>query len=62
VVVTHRTEEIPAGFTHGLLLRDGLVLAQGPLEQVLTSETLSACFGLRLSLEHRNGRWHAQAR
>ncbi len=62
VMVTHRTEEIPAGFTHGLLLRDGRVLAQGPLEDVLTSESLSACFDLPLELEHRNGRWHSQAR
>lgn len=62
VMVTHRTEEIPAGFTHGMLLRAGEVLAQGPLENVLTSESLSACFGLSLELEHRNGRWHSQAR
>ena len=62
VMVTHRTEEIPAGFTHGMLLREGRVLAQGPLEDVLTSESLSACFGLPLELEHHNGRWHAQAR
>ncbi len=61
VMVTHRTEEIPAGFTHALLLREGQVLAQGPLEEVLTSESLSACFGLPLELEHRNGRWHSQA-
>ncbi|WP_419846142.1 ABC transporter ATP-binding protein [Candidatus Poriferisocius sp.] len=61
VMVTHRTEEIPAGFTHALLLRDGEVLAQGPLQQVLTSESLSACFNLPLELEHRNGRWHSQA-
>ncbi len=60
-MVTHRTEEIPAGFTHGLLLRNGRVLAQGPLEEVLTSESLSACFGLPLELEHRNGRWRSQA-
>ncbi|MYB11364.1 MAG: ATP-binding cassette domain-containing protein [Acidimicrobiia bacterium] len=62
VMVTHRTEEIPAGFTHGLILRDGRVLAQGPLEDVLTSDSLSACFDLPLKLEHHNGRWHAQAR
>lgn len=61
VMVTHRTEEIPASFTHALLLREGQVLAQGPLEEVLTSESLSACFGLPLELEHRNGRWHSQA-
>lgn len=62
VMVTHRTEEIPAGFTHGMLLRQGRVLAQGPLEDVLTSESLSACFGLPLELEHHNRRWHSQAR
>ncbi|WP_420620566.1 ABC transporter ATP-binding protein [Candidatus Poriferisocius sp.] len=62
VMVTHRTEEIPASFTHVLLLREGRVLAQGPLEEVLTSDSLSACFGLPLELEHRNGRWHSQAR
>jgi len=59
VLVTHRPEEIPAGFTHALLLRGGGVHAQGPLERVLTSEALSGCFGLPLELEHRNGRWHA---
>ncbi|WP_420640295.1 ABC transporter ATP-binding protein [Candidatus Poriferisocius sp.] len=62
VLVTHRPEEIPEGFTHVLLLREGRVLAQGPLATELTSETLSACFGLGLSLEHRNGRWYAHAR
>ena len=61
VMVTHRTEEIPAGFTHVLLMRNGQVLAQGPLEDVLTSESLSACFALPLELEHRHGRWHSQA-
>ncbi len=61
VMVTHRTEEIPAGFTHALILRSGRVLARGPLEDVLTSEALSACFDLPLSLQHRDGRWHAQA-
>lgn len=60
VLVTHRPEEIPAGFTHALLLREGGVHAQGPLERVLTSEALSDCFGLPLELEHRNGRWHAR--
>ena len=61
VLVTHRTEEIPAGFTHVLLLLNGRVLAQGPLKDMLTSETLSACFGLPLSLEHHADRWHSQA-
>ncbi len=61
VLVTHHVEEIPSGFTHVLLLRDGRVIAQGPLEYALTNATLSECFGLPLLL-HRNGeRWAARA-
>lgn len=62
VLVTHHTEEIPDGFTHALLLRDGSVLAQGSLDEVLTAESLSECFGLALILEHRDGRWLAWAK
>jgi iron complex transport system ATP-binding protein len=59
VLVTHHVDEIPSGFTHGLLLRDGGVLATGPLDRVLTAEHLSACFGVDLRLEQRDGRWFA---
>ena len=61
VLVTHHTEEIPDGFTHGLLMRRGAVLHQGRIREVLTSQTLSACFGIDLELEHRHGRWTARA-
>lgn len=57
VLITHHTDEIPPSFTHALLLRHGTPLAAGPLEDVLTAEALSACFGLDLRLEHRDGRW-----
>ena len=57
VLVTHHTDEIPPGFTHGLLLRNGRVMACGPIDQVLTADSLSECFGLRLELENRDGRW-----
>ena len=57
VLVTHHTEEIPPGFTHVLLLRAGRVLAAGPLESTLTAASLSACIGLELALERRDGRW-----
>ena len=62
VLVTHHTEEIPSDFTHVLLLDAGQVLAQGPIEETLTADSLSACFGLPLSLEQRDGRWLAWAR
>jgi iron complex transport system ATP-binding protein len=62
VLVTHHVDEIPPGFTHLLLLREGRVLAAGPLDDTLTATALSETFGLRLCLERRNGRFSAYAR
>jgi iron complex transport system ATP-binding protein len=49
--VAHHLEEIPPFVTHGLVLREGRVLAQGPLGSVLTSETLTAAFGAPCRVE-----------
>src|SRR5690606_15827231 len=62
VMVTHHVEEIPDGFTHALLLRRGSVVAQGKVEEVVTDEHLTACFGLPLRVERQGGRWYARAR
>ena len=62
VLVTHHVEEIPPGFTHALLLRDGSVVAQGPLESVLTGELLGTAFGLSLDVDRRGDRWAARSR
>lgn len=62
VLVTHHVEEIPAGFTHALLLRAGQVAAAGPLAEVLTAERLSTAFGLELEVERHGERWSARAR
>ncbi|AZZ51998.1 MULTISPECIES: ABC transporter ATP-binding protein [Rathayibacter] len=62
VMVTHHVEEIPAGFTHALLLRDGAVVAAGPLAEALTEATLADAFGLDIALTHENGRYSARAR
>ena len=62
VLITHHVDEVPPGVTHALLLRDGRVLTRGPIEEALTSETLSACFGVPLELLRRdNGRYAAWA-
>lgn len=58
VLVTHHVEEIPPGFTHVLLLRQGRIVSAGPIDEALTSETLTQAFGLPLEL-HRNGRRYA---
>jgi iron complex transport system ATP-binding protein len=57
VLVTHHLEDVPGSITHGLLLRDGLVEAQGPLDDVLTDERVSACFGIRVRILKDNGRY-----
>jgi iron complex transport system ATP-binding protein len=62
VLVSHHVEEIPPGFTHVMLLREGRVTAQGPLEHVLTESTLSATFGMPLLLQHTGGRYAARRR
>jgi iron complex transport system ATP-binding protein len=61
VLVTHHVDEIPPGFTHALLLREGRLLAKGPIDRVLTSATLSTCFGVPLSLSRHGRRWSAWA-
>jgi iron complex transport system ATP-binding protein len=61
VLVTHHVEEIPAGFTHVLLLRGGRVVAAGPIEATLRAETLQETFGLPLELRHDGDRWSARA-
>jgi iron complex transport system ATP-binding protein len=63
VVVTHHVDEIPPSFDHGLVLRDGRVLAAGPLASTMTDDILSEAFGLRLRVDSRpNGRLTAFAR
>ena len=61
VLVTHHVEEIPAGFTHALLLRAGEVVAAGPIGEALTEEHLGATFGLPVRLQFDDGRWRAWA-
>ena len=61
VLVTHHVDEIPPGFTHALLLRNGQVLGAGAIDSILTSQGLSDCFGCPLKVERRDDRWWAWA-
>ena len=61
VMVTHHVEEIPVGFTHVLLLRDGAVVAAGPVEETLTAQNLSDTFGMPIALSVEDGRYAARA-
>ena len=61
VLVTHHVEEIPAGYTHALLIRNGKVLSKGAINEVVNSSNLSQAFGLPLVVEQRDGRFSARA-
>jgi iron complex transport system ATP-binding protein len=61
VLVSHHVEEIPEGFTHVLMLREGRVVVSGPIESTLTSGNLSGAFGLPLRVLGHSGRFTARA-
>jgi iron complex transport system ATP-binding protein len=42
------------------MIRQGKLLAAGPMETELTARNLSLCFGLPLLVEQRGNRWSAQ--
>lgn len=60
VMITHHVEEIPPGFTHALLLDEGEVVAQGMLDDALTSEHLTRTFHQPIEIRKEDGRWFAR--
>ncbi|MGO2683010.1 MAG: ABC transporter ATP-binding protein [Microbacterium sp.] len=61
VMVTHHVEEIPVGFTHVLLIRDGGVVAAGPIDETLTADSLTEAFGMPIIMSADDGRYAARA-
>jgi iron complex transport system ATP-binding protein len=61
LMVTHHVEEIPVGFTHVMLIRDGVIVAAGPIAETLTAETLTDTFGMPIVLSAVDGRYAARA-
>lgn len=62
VLVTHHLEELPPATTHALLLRDGRAVASGPVDEVLTGDTISTCFDHPIRLDRTDdGRWQVRA-
>lgn len=60
VLVSHHVEEIPPGFTHALLLRDGRITSSGPIAESITEATLAETFGMALDLTVGEGRYSAR--
>ena len=61
VMVTHHLEEIPAGFTHALILNQGQIFAAGEIHQTLTSEKITEAFGFGLNVDFTEGRFRVRA-
>jgi iron complex transport system ATP-binding protein len=61
IEVTHRTEDIPPGFTHALLMRDGRVVDKGEIGTTLTSAKLTRCLGTKVELKSWGDRYYMTA-
>jgi iron complex transport system ATP-binding protein len=61
VLVTHHVEEIPPGFTHAMLLREGTVVAAGLLGETMTADNLTKTFGVPLVVHRYGDRYTAKA-
>ncbi|MBO5436497.1 MAG: hypothetical protein J6A23_02445, partial [Thermoguttaceae bacterium] len=58
VFITQRIEDILPQFTHGMILKEGQIMADGLREEVLTEENLKQAFGMDLQLiQTRSGRF-----
>ncbi|MBF0530761.1 MAG: ABC transporter ATP-binding protein, partial [Deltaproteobacteria bacterium] len=62
IMVTPRVSEIVPGFTHGLLIGHGRILASGPLDEVLTDELYSRTMEIPVHLVRYNERWQVQVK
>ena len=60
VLVSHHVEEIPPGFGHALLLRDGRVVEAGPIETVVAGGPLGDAYGMPIVVDRRDGRFWAR--
>ena len=61
LMISHHVEELPPTITHAMLLREGRVVAAGPVDAVLTGDLVSQAFDLPISVRREDGRWSARA-
>ena len=59
VIVTHHIEEIPAGTTHVLILKEAKIFAAGPINETLTEPNIKSVFGVDVRLSFDGIRYFA---
>lgn len=62
LMVTHHLEELPVGIRAAALLREGRLMAAGPVGEVLTDRAVSDTFGIDVEVRCVDDRWTATAR
>jgi iron complex transport system ATP-binding protein len=60
-LVSHHVEEVPAGFSHALVLAEGRVVAAGPIGATLTGDVLSQAYRMPIRVHTADGRFWARA-
>ena len=58
ILVTHELADIVPEIERVVLLRDGRIIADGPKEEILRVEQLTALFGVPLDIARRDGYYH----
>jgi len=59
ILVCHELETVPACCKRVVLINQGKLQADGPLEEVFTPRRIQELYGCQMSLSHRNGRYFA---
>ena len=62
ILVTHHIEEVMPFVTHCHLIREGVTLAQGKKEELMTGGMLSRTLGLDVEVTRRDGRYWSRLR
>ena len=58
-MITHHVEEVAASTTDVLMVKDGTVLAAGPVAETMNSANLSELYDIEVTLNRLAGRWFA---
>jgi len=61
ILVTHHLEELPETTSHALVIAHGRVVASGPVDLAVTSETITNAFEHAIAVTRDGDRWAARA-
>ncbi len=59
IMVTHDVDHLPSCCNRVFLVKDGNMLASGPIEDVLRADILTRLYGCNIEVHKRLGRYHA---